>query len=299
VAGNGPSASVDAVLGVDASVVLGAVAASLVDGHELSQALELLVQGLGLRSAAVRSAAGELIGIGGDALGALSGPVLEVPVPVVGGVPATLTVAGARPSHLPTLRSAASVLALALGQRGCADLLDLAEADRDELADALHDGPVQSLVVARFASDLAVRGGDATAARDAVQEALVSVRRQLWQIRPRGASSLAAALDQLSAQRIAAGRPPLGLVLDTDVKGTGANLAYRVVQVVAAADGPVRVAVRLDGPAIVIDIDADTPLPTPDRWIRRARALGGDLSSSAGRLRLVLPPRSTDARTAS
>jgi signal transduction histidine kinase len=294
VAGNGPSTPVDVVH--DAGRALGDLAGALVGGADLSAALQVLVDQLGLRSAAIRSSAGELVGVAGDAVRALSAPVLEIAVPVLAGVEATLTVAGARPSQVTALRSAASILGLALGQRSAADLLDVAEYDRDELADALHDGPVQSLVVARFTADMAVRGADARAARDAVQEALVGLRRQLWQIRTRGSQGLAAALEQLSAQRMAAGRQALGLVLEADLDGTAAVLAYRVVQAVSNEDGPVRVAVRRDGDAVVIDIDATGPLLSPDRWVLRARALGGDLSSTAGRLRLVLPPRSDEAK---
>jgi hypothetical protein len=73
----------------------------------------------------------------------------------------------------------------------------------------------------------------------------------------------------------------------------------------AAADAgsPVRVAVRR-GVAdvgdlavlpsdvradVLVDVESAAPLFQPDRWRERLRALGGDLSSSAGRLRLVLP----------
>ncbi len=57
---------------------------------------------------------------------------------------------------------------------------------------------------------------------------------------------------------------------------------------------------RVDGQRLLLDIDVDTQLSSPDRWVLRARALEGDLTSSAGRLRLVLPlpPRTTEARTA-
>ncbi len=78
-------------------------------------------------------------------------------------------------------------------------MLALAEADADAAADGLHDGALQALVVARYAADAAVRGGDPAAARDAVQEALVALRRAVWLLRPRGAQGLLEALRQLAA----------------------------------------------------------------------------------------------------
>lgn len=276
------------------SAVVGTVAGLLAEGHDLPTALSALVGGLRLRGAAVRSAAGELLGTAGDVLRDSSDPVVEVPVPVRGHDVGSLTVTGARPSHLPVLRTVASVIGLALGPSGSAALLDAAEADRDAWADALHDGAVQSLVVARLAADVAARGGDPGVAREAVQESLVALRRYLWQLRPRGAAGLADALAQLSSQRLDTGLPPLALVIDpaSDLTGTAATFAYRVVQ---AAAGATRVALRSDCTTATVDVDGGT-LPDPERWATCARALGGDLFASAGRIRLVLPL--TTARTA-
>ena len=272
------------------SAVLGTVAGLLADGADLPTALSALVAGLGLRGAAVRSGTGELLGSAGEVLQVASAPVLEIPVPARAG--ATLTVTGARPSHLSALRAAANVLALALARTGGPALMDAAAEELDELADSLHDGAVQALVVAKLAADAAVRGGDAAAARDAVQEALVGMRRAMWQIRPRGGSGLGEALAQLSAQRVDAGLPALGLVLDVDLTGTTGALAYRIAQAAAAT----RVATRRVAEGVSVDIDGG-PLPHPELWAARARVLGGDLFSSAGRIRLVLP-LSTSARTA-
>jgi len=288
----GPSTPVVA----EPSAVLGALAEGLADGHDLPEALDQLVRGLGLRGAAVRSAAGDLLGTAGEVLRDSSAPVLELAVPTRGGLPASLTVTGARPSHLPTLRAAAGILGLALAPVSSALLMDAADAERDQLADTLHDGPVQALVVARLAADVAVRGGDPVAARDAVQAALVELRRALWQIRPRGSAGLAEALEQLSAQRVEAGLAPLGLVVDpaAALSGTSGALAFRLVQVAAGPSS--RVAVRTDGSTVTVHVDGGT-LPAPELWGARARALGGDLFASAGRLRLVLP-LTTGARTA-
>jgi signal transduction histidine kinase len=299
---------------VDPCVVLGRFAGLLAAGTALPHALDALVSGLGLHSAVVRSAVGQLLGVGGEALHAVpqmptlaaARTSLELPVHGRSGVQtATLTVHGARPSQLPALRSAAAVLGLALVPvTGAAELLDAAEAERDQLADALHDGPVQTLLVARYAADAAVRGGDAALARDAVQEAVVDLRRTLWHLRPRGATGLVAALEQLSAQLVEAGGSPLGLLgdLDADLCGPAAVTAFRVVQAVtrAGAGEALRVALRLEQGTVIVDVDGGAPLPSPERWARRAAALGGDLSASAGRLRLVLPLTATsgdDART--
>ena len=84
-------------------------------------------------------------------------------------------------------------------------VLALAEAEAAATADALHDGALQALVVARYAADAAVRGGDPAAARDAVQQALVALRRAVWQLRPRGDQGLVTALEQLAVQILDAG----------------------------------------------------------------------------------------------
>ncbi|MCU1621843.1 MAG: hypothetical protein JWL79_688 [Frankiales bacterium] len=275
--------------------VLATVAALLADGHDLPEALEVLLSGLALRGVALRSAAGDLLATAGDVLRDSTAPVLEVAVPLRDGLPGTLTVLGARPSQLLVVRTCASILGLALAPVASAALLDAAEAERDAIADGLHDGPVQALVVARLAADAAVRGGDVPAARDATQAALVELRRALWQIRPRGSDGVLEALQQLSVQRVDAGIPALGLVVEPEAVLTGraGSLAYQVVQ--AAAGSDCRVAVRSDGPSVVVDVDGGT-LSTPELWSARARALGGDLYASAGRIRLVLPL--TTARTA-
>ena len=124
-------------------------------------------------------------------------------------------------------------------------VLSLAEAEADAAADALHDGALQALVVARYAADAAVRGGDAAAARDAVQEALVALRRAVWLLRPRGSKGLLEALQQLATQVVDAGCAPVVLdvdddaaaVLDTELTPAAATVAYRLVQR-AAGDVP-------------------------------------------------------------
>ena len=313
--------------GSDGTVVLGQVAALLADlGHSaLSDALDLLVGSLGLRSAVLRGPGpdGDLIALAGEVVHAVptrravpvlagSGPPLEVPVVHGGRERAVLVVQGARPSHLVVLRAAAGVLGLALsaGRTAAAQPLGLqlvsdAEADRDALADALHDGAVQSLVVARYAADAAVRAGDphgsVALVRDSVQDALVAVRRTMWQLRPRAADDLAGALTELSARLVEAGAPALDLDLDGPALGAlpppVATTAYRLVQAAAtSATSPVRVRslVTSDGPALEVHGAVDSA-----RWARRAEAVGAVLQPGAGHVRLLAPtPRRLPVRSA-
>lgn len=172
-------------------------------------------------------------------------------------------------------------------------VLSLAEADADAAADALHDGALQALVVARYAADAAVRGGDTVAARDAVQEALVALRRAVWLLRPRGDQGLVQALRDLAVHLPATGRAPL--VLDVDepaaeaadaLPAEAATAAYRLVQH-AAGRQPLTVRVRRTPAGLQLDLD--TAVPDPAGEALRARAVGGDLRSTPHGARLRLP----------
>jgi hypothetical protein len=169
-----------------------------------------------------------------------------------------------------------------------AALLAAADADAAALADRLHDGALQALVVARYAADAAARGGDPALARDAVQDALVALRRAVWLVRPRGAEDLPGALAELSAQRVAAGAPPLELALDPRVaaamSAAARVLAYRFVQ--AVAHGPASVALDREGAHATLSV-AGT-VPDVPGWTARAGALGGRLESGPTP-RLLLP----------
>jgi hypothetical protein len=173
-----------------------------------------------------------------------------------------------------------------------AALLRLADADADALGDRLHDGVLQALVVARYATDAVARGADPVVARDAVQDALVALRRTVWQLRPRAASGLSAALEQLSLQQVATGSPALETevdeALDAALDATVREAAYRLVQAVCRdADQPV--GVRLSARAGRAVLDVSGTLPDPAGWSLRARALGGQLVVGSRRCRLVLP----------
>jgi signal transduction histidine kinase len=173
-------------------------------------------------------------------------------------------------------------------------VLRLAEADADAAADALHDGALQALVVARYAADAAVRGGDPAVARDAVQEALVALRRAVWLLRPRGEQGLLEALQQLAAQVVQTGGAPVELdVDDTDASALDAGLspaaataAYRLVQ---RAAGDVPLTVRVRRTATGLRIALDVPLSDPAGEALRARAVGGALLATRDGASLHLP----------
>jgi hypothetical protein len=308
------------------AVLPGRLAELLADHGEsgLTEALDLLVSELGLQSAALQDndpeagspagATGRLRAVAGDAVQAVpamrvvataaASATVQISVRAGGRDVGVLTVAGARPSQLPVLRAAAAVLGLALSRPTravpadvAADLVAAADAEADAAADLLHDGPVQALVVAHYAAESAARGGDPALAREAVQAALVELRRSLWHLRPRGPGDggLAGALGLLSARLEEAGRPPLGFVLDellaAALPTAVASTAYRLVQAVAVpADAPtVRVALRREGSTVVLDVEGGSPLHDVDRWANKARALGGSLTSSGSRTRLAVP----------
>ena len=297
-------------------VLPGHLAELLADTGErgLAEALDLLVAELDLRSAVLRDGAASgtqrLRAVAGEAAHAVpamrlvdgsDGTSLELPLAAAGRTLGVLTVVGARPSQLAVLRACSAVLALALSRPAptTAELADqlvaAADAEADETADRLHDGAVQALVAARYATDAAVRGGDLTVARDAVQTALVELRRALWHQRPRAGEGLTAALELLSARLVEAAGTPLGFLVDEPIAqalpAAARSVVYRLVQAVALpADAePVRVAIHRDGCAAVVDIDGGAGLAAPDRWAGKARTFGATLTTTTGHLRLVVP----------
>lgn len=178
-------------------------------------------------------------------------------------------------------------------------VLRLAEADADGFADALHDGALQALVVARYAADAAVRGGDAVAARQAVQDALVALRRAVWLLRPRGDDGLVPALRDLARHLDATGAAPLRLELDGPAEialeqaldPASATAAYRLVQR-AAGGRPLTVRLRRTPTALAVDLDAAVPDPVGEAL--RARAVGATLITRSDSSLLLLPlPSST------
>jgi signal transduction histidine kinase len=169
-------------------------------------------------------------------------------------------------------------------------LLAAGDHDLDLLAGALHDDALQALVVARYAADAAVRGGDPLMARDAVQEALVALRRAVWLLRPRGSDGLPAALVEL------ADRLPLQLDVDVDVEvaaelaPAARRVAYRFVQAATSTGAhgtAAAVALARDGASAVLTVDGE--LTDAPGWSARARAVGGRLDAPGGPARLRLP----------
>lgn len=176
-----------------------------------------------------------------------------------------------------------------------AAVLSLAEADASAAADALHDGALQALVVARYAADAAVRGGDAVLARNAVQDALVALRRAVWLLRPRGEQGLTQALRDLAVQLEATGRAPLQVCVDEDaddavqaLRPEVATAAYRLVQHTA---GERPLTVRVGRTPSGLRLVLDHAVPDPAGEALRARAVGADLLTTADSacLRLSLP----------
>lgn len=181
-------------------------------------------------------------------------------------------------------------------------LLQAADDDADALADRLHDGALQALVVARYATDAAIRGGDPALARDAVQEALVALRRTVWMLRPRGGEDLLDALGELAKRRVAAGLPTLDLDLDpataAGLSPAARTAAYRFVQAATAdAAGAVTLGTVTQGAGAYAVLSVAGPgLDDPAPWTARAQALGGrlDRACDPACLRLPLNPTSSD-----
>lgn len=175
-------------------------------------------------------------------------------------------------------------------------LLLAADADADAFADRLHDGALQALVVARYAADAAVRGGDLARARDAVQDALVALRREVWLLRPRGEHDLPAALADLSAQRVAAGAPALDLDLDTAVAAelspAARGAGYRFVQAAAPAGATCAVRLSRDGAFARLSVGG-RPADVAG-WTARAAALRGGLDTDLHGSALLLPLTRSD-----
>jgi len=167
-------------------------------------------------------------------------------------------------------------------------LLAAADADLDALADRLHDGALQSLVAARYACDAVTRGADPVLARDAVQQALVTLRREVWLLRPRTEQGLPSALADLAAQLVSAGRAGLRLQVDPAVRMPPACVAaaYRLVQDLLGQT-PLNLCLSTDGARVALALDA--PLPDPRAWTLRADALGGELVATATTTLLLLP----------
>ena len=297
------------VAGDDALVGQVAILLAVAGDAMLETALDLVVRTLTLRSASLRAGGpggGDLIAVAGSTMHAATAtwatkvanpeskrpeaanpwPThVSLPVCASGEQLATLTVEGCLPAQQAVLRGCAAVIALALDavkpepdNTAGEQMLAAQAADQEALANELHDGPLQTLVAARYAADAAVRGADPTLARDAVQTALVQFRRTLWQLRPRGGADLAAALRQLSDQLVQGGQPPLALSVDPVAAATltpvAATTAYRLVQAMAwtVRSGPLPVAVRGEEGQVLLVVTG--LIPSFATWELRLRVVG-------------------------
>ena len=302
----------------DGALLAGQVAVMLAVAGDamLTEALRLMVRTLGLRSAVLRAIepyGGGLLAVAGEVVHAAqpvaapvrSGPLL-LPVQANGRNLAMLALEGHRPAQLPAVRACAAVIALVLAAGGAEadavtglELMQAEAEDRAAVADALHDGPLQSLVVARYAADASVRGADPTLARDAVQAALVGLRRTLWQLRPRGAEDLAAALQQLDQRLVEGDRPPLLLQVDPasagQLSGLAATTAYGLVQAAALVErtSPLPVELLATRRCTVLTIAGE--VPALERWETRLRALGAVTTVAATGVLVRFPRACTPA----
>lgn len=200
--------------------------------------------------------------------------------------------------HLMTgRRSDQLAAARAERRRIAARFIEATERERAELAGALHDGPLQTLVAARYVTDMAgmaLRDGSFDEARQGVQDGLVHARRALWQLRPHAADGqdLPGALDSLAAQLA----DYIGLRVDVVSDGVPpalppavASAAFRVAQEMLCAAVRDRAATRatvtaeLDGDTLVVVVTDDgvgqvVEVPAGlARWREWVSLLGGDV----------------------
>jgi len=164
------------------------------------------------------------------------------------------------------------------------------EADRARLADALHSGLMQSLVVARHALARESGSGDPgvaaglPSADEALAQCLADTRRLVWHLRPRTIDTeLGVALDDLAHRLSADGGPRLSpsVVPALPLSPAQAAVTYRVVQAVALAVAPaVELAVTVAdaaGSGVVVQVAGAAGLADNDEvseWTDRAAAYG-------------------------
>jgi signal transduction histidine kinase len=182
-------------------------------------------------------------------------------------------------------------------RRLVARFIDATERERAELAGQLHDGPLQSLVAARYVTDmagLALRDATFDEARRGVQAGLVNARRALWQLRPHASdgTDLAGALESLGRQL----SDFIGLHVELTVSALPAQMppsvasaVFRLVQEMLSASVRERaatsatVAAEIDGGTLVVTVTDDgvgqvveVP-PGLARWREWVSLLGGEV----------------------
>jgi signal transduction histidine kinase len=182
-------------------------------------------------------------------------------------------------------------------RRLAARFIDATEREHEELAGQLHDGALQSLVAARYVTDLAglaVRDGSLDEARQGVQDGLVHARRALWQLRPHASDGqdLAGALHSLGKQLA----DYIGLRVEVASDGVPSSLppavasaAFRIAQEMLCAAVRDRAATRatvtaqVEGDTLVVVVTDDgvgqvVEVPAGlARWREWVSLLGGDV----------------------
>lgn len=248
----------------------------------LEEVLELLAATTGASTVTLRPTVAGLPSTI-EATSALSrAAAVRISLPLRYGDSALGTLALAAPQPLPVAQEqcaavVADLLALALSEydarrqlagaaaqrrRLVGHFIDATERERAELAGQLHDGPLQSLVAARYVTDIAgmaLRDDTFDEARRGVQAGLVDARRALWQLRPHAADGvdLAGALESLGNQ-LGEG---LGLRVELTAAGLPPQLApsvasavFRLVQEMLKASVSERAATRA---TVSADVDED------------------------------------------
>jgi len=283
----------------------------------IHEVLELLVETTGASSVTLRPAISGLP----DVLEAASTPTraaaVRISFPLRYGDETLGTLALAAPQALAVVHEqcaavVADLLALTLSNFGAlrqldgaaaerrrlvARFIDATERERAELAGQLHDGPLQSLVAARYVTDMAgmaLRDGTFDEARRGVRAGLVSARRALWQLRPHAAdgADLAGALQSLGEKLGEA----TGLRVSIDASALPAQMppsvasaAFRLAQEMLSASVRERAATRatvsaeVDGDVLVVTVTDDgvgqvveVP-PGLARWREWVSLLGGEV----------------------
>jgi signal transduction histidine kinase len=243
---------------------------------------------------------------------------LDAPVRRRGAVLAVLTGFSADPftaEQAASLTALADALGLALaaaraddtapGRRQAGQAVLDSEADRAQLATALHDRVSHDLVALQYTAEL-VRAGKAAPddLREPVRAALAAYRQAPRDLRAHALEGgLRAALAEL-ARRVAADRPDDGLPpLKVTIRADDAQLdelpppvAVTVERVAEAllrgAIGRASVFAGVHGQTVKLRVDsADIACDASelDRWNRRVSALGGILRSDPDGVELHLP----------
>ncbi len=280
----------------------------------LSQVLAVAVRDLGGVSLTLRSTSAPVVlAQAGSGAGATARWVLDTPVVSTGGTRAVLTAGGNAPftvDQADLLTAYADLLALAVdadpaeraAEAGRA-VLD-AEADRAQIAAALHESVGRNLVAVRYAADLATGGDPGDDLDEPIRAALTAFRVARRDLRAHSLEAgLRAALRELAVQA-AGDRPADGrsaLRLSVDARGRALDqlppaVAVTVERVAQAAlrgaTGRAALTVHCSGHEVKLRVESAEiayDASELDRWARRVSALGGQLRLGVDGVELDLP----------